>query len=605
MIGAPVATTITCDAWPRASTIAHMRHAGGPSGACTPAQGSHGSDARWLAPAALVAAALALPACWPEPDAGPGPAPNDAGPGRAPCPADELLGSDRDAMFDQWVGAIADLELVSDDGMARLGTTWDEELGRARERFRSACSKPEVHWALRSLGNSFHDAHSWLDLDGPWLFEGLPDVAVGVRLQVEDADGIARLVVAASDEVAVPVGFEVVAVDGVDLLTLELRHREWFWGSSPEGNRDDLARWVTARSPYQGPAPLPDEALTLRLRDPADGAAREATLAWDVADDAWDECGPLVWSCADGNADYQGRTLQMVGVNYCVYDDQQADVAVVRFASFLYPDPRDPFEASCLARRLDGVSYELSPDDLDAMDSTFDLMARDRDELLVHLRAAGVARVLVDVRENAGGGFDPLLPAGFTDVPYAVPAKSVYFAPAFRADPELLRAADVWLMTAEGDLVSDPAERVIDDLLAHPDARFSQRYPFFCQTDACTLDEGVVTPAAGAPLSAVVLTGPGCLSSCDLFVSTMSANGIARVAGEPSGAGDSPFRATLTRALADGTPVHHMLTVGASFHPGSDTPLEGNPVTVDVPVRRTLANRGRYLDAVLTAVGWR
>jgi hypothetical protein len=57
-------------------------------------------------------------------------------------------------------------------------------------------------------------------------------------------------------------------------------------------------------------------------------------------------------------------------------------------------------------------------------------------------------------------------------------------------------------------------------------------------------------------------------------------------------------------ALADGSEVALRLTVGVSFHPGTDTPLEGHPAPIDVPLAPTADNRGGLVRAALSRAPW-
>lgn len=522
------------------------------------------------------------------------------------CAAAEVLGAEPGETFDRWVAAIESVQYLSEDGLERLGTTWEAERERARRRFVSACSAAEAYWAMASLRNSTHDGHAWLELDAAPLVEGLAPVAAGVTVRVEyEEDGVHYVIVVGADPGVVE-GREILAVDGVDVAQLERDHVEWFaMGSSPEGNREDLARWIGARDPFLEPTPAPGQPMTLTLADPASGEVADVTLLWRAAETTG-RCPPFASPCDDDHPDYALRTPTFSGINLCTYATSEPDLAVVRLRSFYYPAPWDDWEVACLASRLDELSFPLDEAEVRSMESPLELMRLDRDALLDELRASGVTRVLIDVRENSGGSFDPELPAVFAVAPYSLPAKAFHFAPAFVDDPELIREADLWIGTADGQPASDAAGRIIDDLAANPGAEFSREFPFYCRSDACLVDEGTYAPVeAGLALSAVVLTGPRCFSSCDDFVSVMSANGIALLAGQPSGAGDSPFRFGVEVPSDGTTVVRHVVTVGISRHPGEDLPLEANPRPIDVPVVPSRANRGRYLDAVLQAVRWR
>ena len=90
-----------------------------------------------------------------------------------------------------------------------------------------------------------------------------------------------------------------------------------------------------------------------------------------------------------------------------------------------------------------------------------------------------------------------------------------------------------------------------------------------------------------------------------MFVTLMKDNGLAKLAGMPSGAGDAPYRWTLDYPLADGTKVTLRLATAVSYRPRTaGVPIEGNPPPLDYPVYPTRANAAAFLDSVLAAAGW-
>ncbi|MBI2896134.1 MAG: hypothetical protein HYY06_21430 [Deltaproteobacteria bacterium] len=525
------------------------------------------------------------------------------------CPARVPFGADPGATFDRLASAIESVQHISHDGLARLGTSWVEERDRARQRFVGACSLEDAYLALVSLGNSFHDAHSRLWALDPELVPSLPPVMIDLSVRAEVEGDDVRYVVTRSGVTEIPVGSMVRGMDREAARTLERDHVEWFaMGSSPDGLRTDLARWMTHRFPWAEPTPRPGDTSALEIVRP-DEMATVVELEWEEPPPGGGPgagCPPFGWACAEGSDDYEEMEAELTGINYCVYETDEPDLRIVRYRSFYYPAPWDEEEIACLVPRLDDLSYELTEAELRSMRGPMDVMRRDEEELLEALELAGVRRLLFDVRENGGGDFDPELAGHFTRAAYRIPTKAFYYAPAFVADPALIRQADIYLATVDGDPISDPAGRIIDWLADHPDATYSRPFAFFCRTDDCSAEEATYEPSdRAAPFETVVLTGPGCLSSCDDFVSIMRDNGIARTAGSPSGAADSPFRYESVLPLEDGTELRIVQTVGVSFRPGlDDVTLEAHPPPVDFPVPPTAENRGRMLDAVLAAVSW-
>ena len=208
--------------------------------------------------------------------------------------------------------------------------------------------------------------------------------------------------------------------------------------------------------------------------------------------------------------------------------------------------------------------------------------------------------MLVDIRENGGGAFDPALVGVFTTQPFRIMMKSFYYGSRIKAHPEAMK------LDKKLDLWTDDETRLLqEDLAAHPSATWSRPIPFFCRTAACADDEAAFQFDGSPGYETVVLCGPATFSSGDMLVTIMKDNGIAKLAGMPSGAGDAPYRWKLDYPLADGTKVTLRLTTAVSYRPNSDhVIIEGNPPAVDFPVYPTRANADGFLDSVLTAVGW-
>src|SRR5262249_16000754 len=148
------------------------------------------------------------------------------------------------------------------------------------------------------------------------------------------------------------------------------------------------------------------------------------------------------------------------------------------------------------------------------------------------------------VRENAGGRFDGAFIGNFTKTSYTVPSKRVYFGSAFKADPTLIGQA----------LFLEPSQvqPVTSYLASHPSEELSFDMPFTSSTGGGPVTAAPYPPASGSALSAVVLTGPSCVSACDLFVAPIRNNGIAKLAGMSPAAADSPIRYWAKLRLADG-----------------------------------------------------
>jgi hypothetical protein len=518
--------------------------------------------------------------------------------------ADRWLGVDRGATFAAHVDHIRGIASVSADGLARLGTTWQRELDDVEGRYRAAQTRDDAYYALVALKNSLHDGHAFVVVDA--LAPTSPVVALPLSVRVEhdsndDSDDVRYVV---RDAGPIPAGAVVVAIDDLPVDQWERAHRPWFaGGSSPDGLREDIARWLTQRDPAREPAPAPETTARLRVRDDG-GGEQEFTLTWQaVVDDDELHCPPYADVCApDADGDYAAEpTFQ--GLGACVYATDDPTTRVVRYHSLWTPETLDPVERACLERKLPFLSYRLTLDEADASGPR-GLLVRDQGELLDHLARNGVQRVLFDVRENVGGDFDPVFFGAFTADDYAQPKKSFVYGPYFRAAPERIADANVYVALLSGAPVDDGAARIEQHLRDNPDSETSPPLPFYCQTPACDDEEAILSSRSNVVFRAAVLTGPRCFSACDDFVAILHDNGIAPTIGQPTGAGDAPYSFDTTLPLADGTTAELHLTVGVSFHPGTELPLEGHPTTIDVPLLPSAQNRGGFVAAALANVPW-
>jgi hypothetical protein len=527
----------------------------------------------------------------------------DAGgePQREDVEADRWLGVDRRATFRAHVDHVASIASVSDAGLARLSTTWEAELVDVERRYVDAVSRADAAYALVALKNSLHDGHAFLNAEG--LSPTGPIVALPLSVRVEYGDdGDARYVVRAGG--ALPAASVVVAIDGLPAERWEERHRPWFaGGSSPEGLREDIARWLTVRDPSREPAPVPGTTATLRISDEA-GVEQDVALTWQTLPPAATlPCPPYADVCGpDADGDYAEAPM-FQGLGMCVYATDDPATRVVRYHSLLTPETFDPAERACLEAKLEHLSYRLTLDEADASGPR-GLLQRDQGELLDHLARARVQRVLFDVRENTGGDFDPVFFGAFTADDFAQPKKSFVYGSFFREAPERVADANIFVALLNGQPIADGGARIEQHLRDEPTSERSPPLPFYCQTPACHEDEAVLASQSNIVFRAAVLTGPRCFSACDDFVAILRDNDIALTVGQPTAAGDAPYTFDTTLPLADGSTAALRLTVGVSFHPGTATPLEGHPTVVDVPLRPSADNRGGLVAAALALAPW-
>jgi hypothetical protein len=572
--------------------------------------------------AARLALALSPVACGPAPvtpsDAVSADASDGGTDGARPRggPADTLLGVDRDATLDRLAARIAAVQALSREGLARLGLTWDASIEAVRPRFRQAESSTDVFYALLALRNALHDVHSRLEVEPP-TSERLgppsePDVFLPWRVEAERQDdaSFAYIVQAVSPAwTEVPVGSRVLSIDGVETARVEREMRTWFAGSSPDGWRSFVASTFARRSPVELPSPRAGESVRITLVPPGERAPRTVTSAWSAA--PWSPPGvdPCLASVdLEPAREFIDRPPEFIGINLCVHPTAEPTRKILRWFSFLYgfrdfagSDPSLVYAPIALRERMRALSYPLPESALPylpgerAPRGILDparLGALDVSAVGAWLRRQGVRDLLIDVRENRGGHFDPSWAAGLATRTFRQPGMRVLFGPGLREDPSLLDRAE-----------AGPQARLAQGyLLDHPEAAQSPLYPFICRSAACSESELDIAPSADPwGVRAVLLTGPGCVSACDTWASLLADNGLATVAGLPSEGADSPVRIPVELPLSDGASVVTMvLTVGVSYR-GDGATVQGHPPVPSCPVAPSAAHRGGYLNAVLEA----
>jgi hypothetical protein len=495
--------------------------------------------------------------------------------------ADRYLGPDRQGAFDAYVAFITDVHAVSHDGAQRLGVPWEAALANGRRRFREARTTLDVYYALLSVQRSLRDGH------GRFRRHELP-VTFGPAVELDfeaavryatPAGGPHEYAVVRSGEPDLPGGAVITGAGGLPIADLEAGLLEWYDRHTPEGFREFVARCLSLRRPQSLPCPAPGDAAPLTWRDES-GAEHAVTLTWravtDPAANDPDRNGSSSSAATPpGRRDpsrfdeqYRDFPLELPGLLFDIHGTRRAGTKILRYVSFNYEQESD------FAPEIAAIAQ--------------------------HLRQAGARRVLIDVRENAGGAFDPALIGVFTDQPFLIMNKSLYYGARLKVHPEAIG------LDPRLELWTEEETRLLrEDLAARPWASWSREIPFFCLTAACAPEEAVRRYDGSPGYETVVLCGPATFSSGDMLVTLMKDNGLARLAGMPPGAGDAPYRWTLDYPLADGTKVTLRLTNAVSYRPHTGgLTVEGNPPALDVPVYPTRANAAAYLDSVLAGVGW-
>jgi hypothetical protein len=529
----------------------------------------------------VAAVSQQTPQVTPETTAVAGAALSSVGAASVAAIADRYLGHDREMSFAAYLDFIKSVQVISRDGMGRIGVPWEKALENGHRRFLEARSVNDVYYALLSVQRTLRDGH------GRFESKELPvsfGKAVYLDLEVvvnyrQASGGPYDYDVATSHEAALPAGSTILNFAGMPVAAFEAEMLEWYDRHTPEGFRAFVARRFSFCEPKAMPCPSPGDEVEVTYLD-RDGAQHVGRLTWRAA--AADLDGPPTSDASPQppaestqrdeplpfDFQYQRFQREIAGTFFEIYATPSADTKILRYFSFNYEsDPDFPQEIARIRK---------------------------------HLKNSGARRVLVDVRENAGGAFEPELIGVFTARPFRIMMKSFFYGARIKAHPEAM-------VLDEGlELWTDDETRILQqDLAANPTATWSKQIPFFCRTAECKEDEAVFQFDGSPEYETVVLAGPSTFSSGDMFVTIMKDNRIARLAGMPSGAGDAPYRWTLDYPTADGTKVGLRLTTAVSYRPNTDgVIIEGNPPTLDHPVYPTRTNSATQLDSVLTAVGW-
>lgn len=562
--------------------------------------------------------------------------------GQAPKPpsVDDLLGppSRRDATFNRLVATIEAHRYISKDGLARLGTTWKEELEKSRKLFQCAKSLAEVYYALLSLANSAHDAHGGLDLDrlppflnpSEWPGYEIEDL----RFQPRYAEGSDAV------EFVVTEGIKGVVEAGSVLHSIGDRHPrpvheirqeffQWFnRGSSPYWLDQLFAAWLSRRIPSLSPPPHEDvQTYEFLLKS---GDKIYPKLTWQKVKSCRPP-HPICTLCGSVPEYKKGFRLDFKGLNYCIFrPTDRNNVAVVHMLSFDYPAGKPP--QSCFPEKYKQSDIESETPKPNEPPRSW--RERDHEALIDKLRdldKKGVDAFVFDLRRTGGGIFHPDLISHFTAKDYSITTKSFHYSSAFR-NPD-----DDWAVLKRRDttLGMGPFPHEIMNLCKkpgpsnigirypirelqghkrdHPNSVFSRPIPFFCQTKGC-YPADVTYCGVEKPLGPVALIlGPRCGSACDQFASMLVDNEIAATSvGLPTAGASAPYRIWIPLRLEDDTEVRLEVTVGVDYRPirgkKDSVPLEGNPVEPK-PENKLLPRKGKrgepledYLDTALEKI---
>lgn len=502
--------------------------------------------------AALPACAGASPAPAPGPPAPEVPAVASTAPAAPPAPR-------YTAVFDELVRRI-ERDHVFAPGYARdVGHAFRDEVPRLREEFERAADRTAALVALRHLQNSLRDAHCHLDPPGDLPRRRLK---LGVRLW---AGGTAkapevRVVEVADPEAkaALSPGDRVVSVDGTPVAAWVAAHP--FETASLPPDRwlaDTIARIALAELPWS----------TVREGDARvlgvvhEGSPRDVTLRFrrrfpEAAEPDLDHPPPMAKVDCDARApiDYGDYALAAMGVNVCVYQPRKPArprVPVVRYPSFDY---RGPPEQSL---RMVRVDHEVLAREL-----------RDADG------------VVLDVHDNHGGN-NPFLFAGWFS-----PGPWDHERTITKVVPGLDAATISEVMFGE-----DHVQGYLDAQKAGQPTFVTR---FLCAPGRC---DRVSPPSSERVTRAPValVTGPGCVSSCDTLALVWATFHLGPVLGKQPAHAYTVNRLPIHVAGPASEDLGRLRLALSRSELREGVPIEGEPLPLDWEAPSTFEGRETWV----------
>ena len=463
------------------------------------------------------------------------------------------------AVFDKVVARIEKQHDFAASYERLVGHAWHQDLPQLREEMQRATTKDQAFVALAHLQNSLRDGHCFLD-PPPGANVARLDLGIemwgGGTLAAPDlrVTGVAPGV--GGD---IRAGDAIVAVGGTPLAKWVAAHPFEAHSLAPADALDDVLSTVAfAIVPWQPVHAGESRTLTLSR------AGKEHTVTLQFGHHSMqpkpsiDHPPPLA-DVGCEPIDYGDYAVSDVGINFCVYKPKVATrprLAIVRYVSFLYSDPRGQDRDATL--RMVKVDHELLAKSL-----------------------VGVDRVILDLHENAGGNAPFMFLSWFTSGPLDYPR---IVSKITELDEKTLRRVfDGW--EAAGYLAA--RDRHEPTYVTH----------FYCANEPCS---HVALPAVDrvtrAPVA--VITGPGCVSSCDTFSSEWAAFHLGPIVGK------QPRHAYTTRRLPielEGLGTFRIAVSHNELRAG--VPIEGEPIALDWEAPHTFDTRDSWVrDALVEAV---
>ncbi len=512
------------------------------------------------------AIALVLVSCAPAPSPRP-PASVASLPGQ-PAPREEVRAATPPQVsyvdvFDSLVKQIESAHVFPPAFVKVMGHPWADDVPALREEILRAKTREDALIALSHLQNSLHDGHCWLDApsDVPHRQYSL-GVSYWSGGTVGAPDVRVQAVRSAALEGRVRVGDRVVNVDGVPIARWFAENRFETNNLEPLALVDEIAsRIFNADEPFTHAR----KGTERKLRLSRDGSEVDVTLVVDDANafkkpaPSFDRPPPMAEVGCDSASpapEYGDYALSAMGVNVCIYTQKASvkpKVPIVRWVSFLY------------AGRSAGALRAVKVD--------HDLLRRE---------LGGAAGVILDLHENHGGNNPFLFLGWFAKKPLSHQIVRVKVVPGLDHG----QLDDVFF----GD-----ANQIDGYKAALAAGKPFVESGFLCEAGACN---DVAPPAAervtNAPVA--VLTGTGCVSSCDTFALTWKTSGLGLIVGEQPNHAYTVSRLPIRLKGPNNEALGEFkIAISASYVPRSDSPIEGEPFALDWTAPHTFDTRSTWM----------
>lgn len=501
--------------------------------------------------------------------------------------ANDLLGLDREEIFQQFKHQIIDAYYFPKKTFIRLNTTWEKELHWAHKRFLEAQSSEDVYYAIISLLKSLRDDHVTLEYVPSEVAPRPSRIKLSVIFSPVFSNNKWEFRVLKSDDPSVLPNSKLVNYNGKNFNELMEETREWV-------NKNEGAmvywtsRWLWLKDSTRLPLTDIKKPVQLVLTHPITNKNYVESVFWS-SEGAIPQSE--IFSKIFFDHEYADKSVLFRGINYKVYDLGPRQGMIIRYTSFSYTH-----NPKILKDQIQSINYKS--DELELLANreqevdTDKVLEIEQKKLIEWLTRNQPTKVVLDLRENNGGGLNVQLITAFAKQPVQTTTSEFIFTKFIRDNPSSINTA-----------IGYSKRRAIikDEFAQIPPLQKSSRRPFYCLTEKCTLDEATIENTGELKeIPFFVLIGPQCISACDQFSSILKSNKVGKLIGMSTSGSTAPFRVTIELNLKNRMKILAQLPSAVNYDP-DEKPIEGHPIKPDIVIRPTPMNYFDYLNALLEA----